>query len=100
MSKLTDFYAHKAALIEKNLPVDAQQDHGDGKITGTIDHSKCQTLCKRALALCRHLHFRIRNRLSRLSAIRLHGRETRLHHPLGSAACLKQELRHQVPHGR
>lgn len=38
MSKLTDFYAHKAALIEKNLPVDAQQDHGDGKITGTIDH--------------------------------------------------------------
>lgn len=28
MSKLTDFYAHKAALIEKNLPVDAQQDHG------------------------------------------------------------------------
>ena len=24
MSKLTDFYAHKAALIEKNLPVDAQ----------------------------------------------------------------------------
>jgi len=35
MSKLTDFYAHKAALIEKNLPVDAQQDHGDGKITGT-----------------------------------------------------------------
>jgi hypothetical protein len=46
MSKLTDFYAHKAALIEKNLPVDAQQDHGDGKITGTIDHSKCQTLAK------------------------------------------------------
>ena len=38
MSKLTDFYAHKAALIEKSLPVDAQQDHGDGKITGTIDH--------------------------------------------------------------
>ncbi len=36
MSKLTDFYAHKAALIEKNLPVDAQQDHGDGKITGTV----------------------------------------------------------------
>lgn len=25
MSKLTDFYAHKAALIEKNLPVDASE---------------------------------------------------------------------------
>lgn len=24
MSKLTDFYAHKAALKEKNMPVDAQ----------------------------------------------------------------------------
>ena len=52
-------------------------------------------LCSAPLVSQRAWHL-----VARLSAIRLHGGGTRLHHPLGSAACLKQELRHQVPHGR